>query len=114
MSKFTRHGYVHPCRRKGLRGPWERFRKAWMAKNPLCRKCGRAGKVLDHIRPLHTIAPWERITLRELLDAQNVQTLCRPCSDEKTAKENSRRPAPAFCVHGHPVSICTECQTTPE
>ena len=106
MSKFTRHGYQHPARKPGHRGPWDRFRKAWMAKHPLCRKCGRAGKVLDHIRPLHTIAPWERITLKELLDVQNVQTLCRPCHDEKTAAENSRRPAPEFCACGHPVSVC--------
>ena len=120
MSKFVRHGYKHPCLR--FQGPWRRFRRAWMERKPLCAKCGRAGKVLDHIKPLHRIKPWDRITLKELLDVKNVQTLCRPCHDEKTAAENSRRPAPEFCACGHPFRkgrpICgvPECEAhaTPE
>ena len=101
MSKFTRYGYEHPCRR--YRADWRRFRKAQLARAPLCAKCGRVGNQVDHIKPLHKIAPWDRITRKELLDATNVQTLCRSCHDEKTARENTtNKPRPKFCSCGHP------------
>ena len=101
MSKFTRYGYEHPCRR--YRADWRRFRKAQLARAPLCAKCGRVGNQVDHIKPLHKIAPWDRITRKELLDATNVQTLCRSCHDEKTARENTTgKPRPKFCACGHP------------
>ena len=94
------HGYEHPIRRH--RGAWAKFRKAWLQRRPLCAACGRAGNTVDHIKPLHKIAPWDRITKRELLDIRNVQTLCKPCHDLKTAKENTHRPPPRFCDCGHP------------
>ena len=118
MSKFTRHGYTHPARR--MQKYWRPFRKAWLAKNPVCRRCGRAGNQVDHIKPLHKLAPWHLITRKQLLDATNVQTLCRKCHDLKSAQENAHRPAPKFCACGYPWKagrpICGEpaCQTTPE
>ena len=113
MSKFVRNGYVHPARRPEFRSKWERFRKAWLARRPLCAKCGRAGNQVDHVKPLHRIAPWDRITLGQLLDPKNVQTLCRACHDAKSAAENTTgRPRPAFCACGHPhvngAPICDE------
>ena len=111
MSKFKRNGYDHPLRRKGFRGKWKKFRAAWLAKRPLCAHCGRAGNQVDHVKPLHKIAPWDRITLKELLDVKNVQTLCERCHSKKTALENTHKPPPKFCEHGYPMGVC--CQATP-
>ena len=107
MSRFKRHGYEHPCRK--WPGIWAKFRRGWLRANPLCALCGRAGNQLDHIKPLHKLARWDEITLEQLTDRSNVQTLCRKCHDRKTADENtSGNPAPRFCEHGYPEGVC--CQ----
>ena len=100
MSKYRRNGYEHPARR--FRSAWEKFRKAWLAKKPLCAHCGRPGNHVDHIKPLHEIAPWQHITKRELLDINNCQTLCGPCHSSKSSRENTKKPPPRFCRCGHP------------
>ena len=104
MGRYTRSGNPHPVTRH--RGAWNRFRAAWMKLHPACARCGRAsGQMhLDHIKPLHEIAPWNRITRRELLDPENVQTLCRPCHESKTAQEQTVRPRPKFCRCFHAYS----------
>ena len=118
MSKFKRNGYEHPCRR--FSREWRAFRKVWLSKNPVCRRCGRAGNQVDHVKPLHSFAPWDKITRKQLLDATNVQTLCKRCHDLKTSQENAYKPKPKFCACGYPWSngrpICgvSECQATPE
>ena len=66
---------------------------------------------MDHVRPLHTIANWQDITEKQLLDIKNVQTLCRKCHDRKTADENTAgRVAPRFCACGYPEGVCGVCQ----
>ena len=120
MGKFTMNGYCHPINRPGFRGPWRRFRKAWLARKPLCAKCGRIGTQLDHVKPLHRIAPWDQITKRQLFDERNIQTLCKPCHDAKSATENAYKTPPKFCDCGLPWDagkpICGKpaCQTIPE
>ena len=115
MSKWKRGGYVHPCRRPEFRKAYTRFRKQWMIQNPVCAKCGRAsGQMdMDHIRPLKS---WGNVTLKELLDPGNVQTLCRPCHAEKTRLENVKFMPPRFCdcgmqyVDGAPICGVAACE----
>ena len=119
MGKWTQNGYCHPCRRPEFRQAWRKWRKARLLQFPLCAKCHRPGSHLDHIKPLHKIASWDRITLRQLLDGRNVQTLCRKCHDLKSADENATRSPPPFCDCGLPwkdgAPICgkAECQVMP-
>lgn len=66
---------------------WQRLRKQKLRLNPLCEHCEREGKVrpatvVDHIVPIKEggIA----------LDINNLQSLCKPCHDSKTAREDGR------------------------
>ena len=57
---------------------------------------------LDHIVPLHRIAPWDKIRKDQLLDPTNIQTLCRsPCHREKSREEKRRTPRKIFCQCWH-------------
>ena len=63
-------------------------RKALLEREPLCRECVRQGRVraaviADHIIALVNGGP----------DTEdNLQPLCKPCSDEKTNDDLSRKP----------------------
>jgi 5-methylcytosine-specific restriction protein A len=64
----------------------QRKRAALFAAEPLCRECSKHGRVAlatirDHIKPLAEGGSD---------DDGNVQPLCRPCSDAKTAVESAR------------------------
>ena len=68
---------------------YQKFRDRFMRRNPLCAECARQGLVtvseeMDHIVPV-VEAP-DRIW-----DKTNLQALCRPCHEEKTARENPNR-----------------------
>jgi len=70
---------------------YQQFRDWFMRRNRLCAECERQGVVtlaeeMDHIVPVHQ-AP-DRVW-----DVDNLQALCRPCHEEKTAREN-RLPDP--------------------
>ena len=52
-----------------------------------CAVCGRYGREVDHIRPLHKGGhPWAE---------SNLQCLCRGCHIAKTRAENRRERTPA-------------------
>ena len=99
MSRWTRGGYEHPCRRKGLRGPWEKLRRQWLARYPLCAVCGRPASHVDHIVPLKN---WEKVGKKELLNEKNLQSLCSADHAEKTRLENMKYRPPKFCECYHP------------
>jgi 5-methylcytosine-specific restriction protein A len=67
---------------------WQRLRKWFLSKHPLCTECERQTRitpatVVDHIKP-HQGDP-------ELFwDENNLQALCKPCHDRKTAREDGR------------------------
>ena len=55
-----------------------------------CRSCGRAGRLeCDHVTPL------QREPGQDPYDINGLQTLCRACHIEKTARENRRELTPA-------------------
>jgi len=70
------------------RAGWQELRGAQLNRAPLCEKCQAAGlvapaTVVDHM--VH-IVPW-RGDLVLAMDPGNLQSLCKPCHDSKTATE---------------------------
>lgn len=64
---------------------WQRERLAFLKLHPLCVKCEAHGtiekaKVVDHVVP-------HKGRERLFWDTDNWQSLCKPCHDQKTAKE---------------------------
>ena len=71
---------------RGYNALWRKLRTAFLAKNPLCAECKRAGKVkpatdVDHIVPHHG-------DQKLFWDVSNLQALCKRCHSRKTAKED--------------------------
>ena len=71
---------------RGYSYKWQRARKSYLAKHPLCAECERKGLVvvatdLDHITPHKgdKDAFWQR---------SNWQGLCHSCNSRKTAAED--------------------------
>lgn len=65
---------------------WQKARKAYLAKHPLCVACYRQGRVtaaseVDHITP-------HRGDRALFWDSANWQALCKPCHSAKTARED--------------------------
>jgi 5-methylcytosine-specific restriction protein A len=74
------------ARQRGYGARWEKARKAWLAAHPLCALCERHGRIkgagiVDHIRP-------HRGDMGLFWDSTNWQSLCKPCHDIKTARED--------------------------
>ena len=72
---------------RGYTGAWQRARKGWLAKHPLCVKHEQKGEVVaasvvDHIKP-------HKGDMTLFWDSTNWQSLCKPCHDHKTATEDS-------------------------
>ncbi|MCM2580457.1 AAA family ATPase [Streptomyces meridianus] len=60
---------------------WPPLRDQVLSEEPLCRAhCGRPPAVVDHIRP-------HRGDEQLAFDRGNLQALCKPCHDAKTARE---------------------------
>lgn len=65
---------------------YRRMRYNFLRANPLCARCEARGIIrgateLDHIVPIRD-AP------KRMFDVTNLQGLCRPCHEDKTADEN--------------------------
>jgi 5-methylcytosine-specific restriction protein A len=61
---------------------WRRLRTIVLARDPVCCDCKRAAStVADHIKP-------HRGNLDLFTDLKNLQGLCKPCHDKKTASED--------------------------
>jgi 5-methylcytosine-specific restriction enzyme A len=79
-------GRPNPYRSDG--GLWKRVRKVFLANNPFCAICLRAGRhvkavVVDHIRP-------HKGNVDLFLDPSNLQGLCQSChSGAKQRAEKS-------------------------
>jgi 5-methylcytosine-specific restriction protein A len=68
--------------KRGYGAPWPKLRKIVLARDPICRDCGRAASTeADHITP-------RREGGSDSLD--NLQGLCKPCHSRKTAIEDGR------------------------
>ena len=83
--KEMRSVYNEPKRasaaRRGYNSRWQRYRKYFLSRYPLCNECGRAGEVVDHVIP-------HKGDYKVFWDTDNHQTLCIPCHNRKTATED--------------------------
>jgi 5-methylcytosine-specific restriction endonuclease McrA len=61
---------------------WKRLRRMQLAEEPLCRLCGCAARVVDHIVQISQGG--------ERYDMGNLQSLCSPCHDRKRSQESRR------------------------
>jgi len=69
---------------------WQKVRKGYLAKHPLCVHCEANGRVtaateIDHIVPIQ-VAPMRKY------DRTNWQALCKSCHSAKTAKDKIKYP----------------------
>ncbi len=77
------HDYLRgSAAERGYDARWQKARKAYLAKHPLCINCQRNGKmtpatVVDHIIP-------HRGDMKLFWDKENWQPLCKSCHDRKT------------------------------
>jgi len=74
---------------RGYSSQWQRARKHFLTKHPLCSKCERNGKltpatVVDHIKPHRgdAVLFW---------DEGNWQPLCKKCHDRKTRTQDQHQ-----------------------
>ena len=67
---------------RGYGAAWRRLREVVLSEEPVCRICGeRASVICDHITPKAEGGTDDR---------GNLEGVCRPCSDAKTAREAQR------------------------
>lgn len=102
-SKESRHS-------RGYGNQWEKVRAEVLARDmgmcQVCKSEGRvtAGREVDHITPK---AKAEKLdwTQKQMDAPSNLQCICKPCHDEKTATENGRtyRPKVQIGLDGWPV-----------
>lgn len=95
---------------RGYGSEWDKIRKLVIARDKgLCQPCLRAGRVtasraVDHITP-KAQAEKLRWTQAKTDHPDNLQCICQPCHDAKTAKENGQtyRPKVQIGEDGWPV-----------
>ena len=73
---------------RGYDGAWKRVRAWFIRLHPLCAHCLTKGRVtpvadVDHIVPIAQGGA--------RLDADNLQSLCRPCHRRKTEQDKGKR-----------------------
>ena len=70
---------------------WREVRAAYLREHPLCVACAArsvvvAARVVDHVQPIKDGG--------ERFDATNLQSLCVPCHNRKTAREGAVKRKP--------------------
>ena len=73
--------------KRGYGSKWQKARKTYLDKNPICVRCHELGvitqaDVVDHIIP-------HKGNQKLFWDKNNWQALCTSCHNRKTAKEDS-------------------------
>lgn len=68
--------------KRGYDRTWQRLRLAHLGRQPLCVRCAKPAKHVDHIQPIAKGGP--------RLDPANLQSLCHSCHSRKTATEDRR------------------------
>lgn len=68
--------------KRGYGRAWQVASKNFLCENPTCNECGRLAGVVDHITP-------HKANMVLFWDCDNWQSLCKPCHDAKTAREDS-------------------------
>ena len=62
---------------------WKKLREYHLRGEPLCRKCGQPGRVVDHIVPISEGG--------DPLEHDNLQTMCDLCHNRKRQQESQRK-----------------------
>lgn len=67
---------------------WKNIRRIYITNHPICELCKKIdlavmADVVDHITPIRLGG--------ERLDFDNLQALCHPCHNSKTARERSKK-----------------------
>jgi 5-methylcytosine-specific restriction protein A len=82
-DRRTRYNRDHASERGGAvyTYRWQKLRSAFLTKHPLCTACDHIATVVDHIRPHRgdQVLMWSW---------DNLQAMCKPCHDRKTATED--------------------------
>jgi len=78
-----RKEYRGSARERGYTTQWDKSRKSWLSKHPLCVQCECEGRTtaatdVDHITP-------HRGDMVLFWDVNNWQSLCKRCHGRKTA-----------------------------
>lgn len=63
---------------RGYDGPWHRLRRAVLARQPWCARCGALATEVDHVVPRRAGGPDH---------PSNLQALCRRCHRRKTIED---------------------------
>ena len=63
---------------------WRKLRTLYIAKNPLCAECEKAGRLTPATEVHHIVAVADGGSDRD----ENLQALCKSCHSRKTAKES--------------------------
>lgn len=95
---------------RGYGAAWEKVRKQVIERDKgLCQPCLKMGRVRRHSAVDHVVPKAEAARLRwsqaQVDHPDNLQCICGPCHDEKTAKETGRayRPKVQIGEDGWPV-----------
>ncbi len=85
-AKRTYDAHRGSASSRGYNYQWTKARDLFIRKNPLCILCQREGRtvqatIVDHRTP-------HRGDMVLFWDESNWQSLCKPCHDKKTARED--------------------------
>ena len=83
-EKKPNEGYRHHNTKFYQSTAWRKLREEKLRKNPICEQCIRIGliipaQVVDHIVPINKGGA--------ALDIDNLQSLCNPCHNRKSAMD---------------------------
>jgi 5-methylcytosine-specific restriction endonuclease McrA len=85
---------------------WKRLRYRWLKANPECVRCGEKATHLDHRVPIAELIRRFGEANVDPFDEDNLQSLCRPCSNSKSGREgaaaSARRRSPKRRTRMHP------------
>jgi 5-methylcytosine-specific restriction protein A len=71
---------------RGYDKHWLKLRQAKLATHPWCEECERSGKKRMAVEVDH-IVPFDGIDDAKRLDWDNLQSMCKTCHEQKTARE---------------------------
>jgi len=72
---------------------WRKARAAHITSSPLCVVCGRAGQVVDHIKPINPVNAYDTQggTYGDPLAESNMQTMCHKCHNAKSGRSKHKQ-----------------------
>jgi 5-methylcytosine-specific restriction enzyme A len=88
-KRFDRGRATDPIRRLYFTAVWQATRRAILFRDPVCRLCQTApATVADHVIPARKYVAKYGGDLARFFDETNLEGVCKPCHDRKTAEES--------------------------